>query len=100
MRQGEAVVVEDDVVHEQQIEIESAWAFHGHLSAIAAKFALDGEESVEQFDWWQAGLKRDSGIQEMRLVGITNRLCLIKGGLGCDRAQRAQAGYGGDQCGS
>ncbi len=47
MRQGEPVVVEDDAIHQQQVEIEGARPFRGRLSAIAAKLALDGEQLVE-----------------------------------------------------
>jgi hypothetical protein len=55
MRESEAGRVEDEVVHEQEVEVESAWVVGEVAAAIAAVAMLDGEEEFEKSLGGEAG---------------------------------------------
>jgi hypothetical protein len=66
--------VEDEVSIEQNVEIESARAVGNSGGAVAAEFALDGEEGGEEGSGGEIGFEGDDGVDKARLIGKADRL--------------------------
>lgn len=87
----EVRLVEDEVSVEQNVEIEGARPIENAGGAVAAEFAFDVKESVEQGGGREIGFEGDDGVDKARLIGEADRLGGVKGGAAGDAADGRKA---------
>lgn len=90
MRNLEAGLVHNLIAIKQQIEIERARPIRDSSGTVAAKFALDLKQRIEQFARTKRRFKSDDGIDEARLIAKTHRLRRVKPRARRHAADRAQ----------
>jgi len=78
MRDSKSGSVDHAIVVKQQIEVDGARALRHRGGAVAAEFALDGEQGFHQFLGRQSGLDAHDGVHEVWLRGVADRLGLIE----------------------
>ena len=105
VRHGQARLGQLQVAKQQDIQVQGAWAPALGL-ARAALLQFDALQGIEQLQWRQCSVQRRHGVDIARLVGRTQRVADIEGGLGrkdglrqrCQRRQcAAQLFEGGGQ---
>jgi hypothetical protein len=74
MRDFETGFAEDEIAIEEDVEVEGAGAVAKAGCAVAAEFALDGEEIFEEGARGEVGFEGDDGVEEAGLVGETDGL--------------------------
>jgi hypothetical protein len=94
MREFEAGFTEDQVVVEEKIEVEGAGTVGNGGNAVAAKVALDVEESSEEFAGGKRGIEEDDGVEETGLVGEANGRSGVERGAGRNATAGSEAGHG------
>ena len=74
MRDFEVGLGDDLIAEEEDVEVEGAGAVAKAGCAVAAEFALDGEEIFEEGARGEVGFEGDDGVEEAGLVGETDGL--------------------------
>ena len=85
---------DDEIAVEKDVEVEGARAIGNGGGAIAAEFALDGEEGGEEIAGSKRGFEGEGGVEEERLIGEAD------GGGGVERRLRGDAADCGEARGS
>jgi hypothetical protein len=98
MREFEAGLTEDQVVVEKKIEVKGAGAVGNGSGTLAAKVALDTEESGEEFAGGERGLEEDDGVEKTGLIGETDRSGGVERGARRDAAARGKTRDGCGEC--
>lgn len=89
--------MKDEVSVEQDVEIEGARAIEYAGRAVAAEFALDEEERVEERGRGEIGFEGHDSVDEARLRGESHRRGGVKGGTADDAADGGKAIDGGGE---
>jgi len=84
--EGEFGGLQDLVGVEEEIEVDDAGAFGWGGGAVAAHGVLDGEEAAEEVEWGKGGFEEGGGVEEARLVEVTDGVGGVEGGDGGDVA--------------
>ena len=87
MRKREIELGQDQIAHQDQVEIEGAWAVGSGACAIAAEVVLDGEEELEELMRRESGLKSENGVDEPRLLSEADRRSGVERGTSGDGAE-------------
>jgi hypothetical protein len=95
VRNFESRFAEHKIAVENEIEIESTRAVGDGVEAVAAEFLLDGEKCAEKLERGERRFKRESGVEEARLIGEADGRGGVERRAGCDAAERGEAREGG-----
>ncbi len=79
MGQGEVRGLEDLAAKEEEVEIDDAWTLGGDAFAPPAHCLFDGEERVQEGEGLNAGFEQEGCVEEARLAGVADGLCIQKG---------------------